>query len=114
MPRQISLIALMIFTANTYAEGDASHGAELFTVCQACHGERAQGKEWVGAPKLSGQHDWYLVTQLFNFRDGLRGTHADDQNGRVMAPMAANLDDQDVADVVAYILTLNPNPASED
>ena len=50
--------------------------------------------------------DWYLVTQLKNFKQGIRGSHPKDLYGRQMASMAAILaDDQATDDLVAYIDT---------
>ena len=51
--------------------------------------------------------DWYLITQLKNFRQGIRGAHPQDLYGRQMAAMAAILaDDHATEDLVAYIDTL--------
>ena len=51
--------------------------------------------------------DWYLVTQLKNFKQGIRGAHPNDLYGPQMASMAAMLgDDQAINDLVAYINTL--------
>jgi cytochrome c oxidase subunit 2 len=45
--------------------------------------------------------------QLMYFRDGIRGTHAEDTSGQQMAAIAKILtDDQMIADVVAYISEL--------
>jgi cytochrome c553 len=87
--------------------GDAAHGKELYSACAACHGAAAQGNQALHAPALAGRTDWYLVTQLHNYRGGMRGTNADDSNGQQMRAMAATLtDDAAVNDVVAYINTL--------
>lgn len=97
------------------ADGDIENGAEVFEdVCAMCHGEQAQGGEDFEAPKLAGQHDWYLILQLENFRSGIRGSHEDDENGQLMRPMALALEEKDVADVVAYIMTLDQNFTEED
>lgn len=95
--------------ADEPAAGDPDKGKQVFEVCVVCHGEQAEGNEDIGAPKLAGQHAWYLITQLENFRAGIRGTHEDDDNGQVMQPMAVPLSDEDIANVVAYIGTLDPN-----
>ena len=51
--------------------------------------------------------DWYMVTQLKNFRKGVRGAHAKDPYGPQMISMAAILtDDKSINDVVGYINTL--------
>jgi cytochrome c oxidase subunit II len=60
----------------------------------------------MNAPRLKGMSDWYLVTQLKNFKQGIRGTHSKDMYGPQMAALAAILvDDRATADLVAYIGT---------
>ena len=79
----------------------------MYAACAACHGDAAQGNEALGAPALAGQNDWYLVTQLKNFKAGYRGSHADDKFGAQMVPMAGALADQTaIENVVSYINTL--------
>jgi len=87
---------------------DANAGKAVYTtVCTTCHGERAEGNEALGAPQLASLPDWYIHRQLQYFKDGLRGTHADDERGRTMAPYAKKLvDNQAIADVAAYIESL--------
>ena len=88
--------------------GDAARGATLYAPCAACHGVAGRGNETLAAPALAGQSDWYLVTQLHNYRDGRRGTHKDDVHGATMRPLAATLvDDAAIVDVVAYINSLH-------
>jgi cytochrome c553 len=87
--------------------GDAGHGKELYSTCAACHGAAAQGNQALHAPMLAGRTDWYLATQLRNYRAGLRGTNLADSRGQQMRAMASTLTDDDaVNDVVAYINTL--------
>ena len=108
-------LVLLLVALTSLAEGNPEQGAEVFDdICTICHGEQAQGGEDFEAPKLSGQHDWYLTLQLNNFRAGIRGTHEDDENGLIMRPMALTLSDKNIADVVAYIVTLDPNFVDED
>ena len=48
--------------------------------------------------------DWYMATQLKNFRDGVRGAHAQDIYGAQMALIAGMLaDDAAIGDILAYI-----------
>ena len=85
-------------------KGDAKKGEQRFVTCGACHGAAGQGIEATNAPRLKGMSDWYMVTQLKNFRDGVRGAHAQDMHGAQMALMAAMLrDDQAINDLVVYI-----------
>ncbi len=89
-------------------------GAEVFDLCSGCHGDQAEGSEDLGAPKLAGQHGWYLSRQLNNFRAEIRGAHDDDEYGSIMQPMVADLEDQEIKDVVVYIGTLDANFVPED
>ena len=50
--------------------GDAVKGGKTFEVCSACHGRQGQGNEAQKAPKLAGQHAWYLAKQISNFKGG--------------------------------------------
>ena len=56
--------------------------------------------------------DWYLKRQLGNFQLGIRGGHRQDYYGWQMAVMADSLaDERAIDDIVAYINTLEPEPA---
>lgn len=84
--------------------GDADKGRRLYQSCIACHGDSAQGKEAVNAPALAGQNDWYLLTQLKNFKAGYRGSHPDDRFGAQMKAMAQVIPDEEaMIDLVSYI-----------
>jgi cytochrome c553 len=93
--------------------GDVAHGAALYEACASCHGAAGEGSESTGAPALAGQNDWYLVTQIENYRDGRRGTRSDDVRGTEMRPFVAALDDVAIADIVAYVNSLHSHPALE-
>lgn len=88
-------------------DGDTNRGRQAYQTCAACHGADGMGNETSGAPQLAGQNDWYMVTQLRNFKAGYRGAHPDDRFGSQMVPMARMLaDDKAIIDVVSYINTL--------
>jgi cytochrome c oxidase subunit 2 len=88
--------------------GDVAAGKSAYGVCAACHGVAAEGNEQLGAPRLAGQSDWYLVRQINNFNKGLRGYDPNDTYGNQMKPMAATLtSEKAIDDVVAYIDTLD-------
>ncbi len=87
--------------------GDPLRGERHYTSCGACHGSAAQGNYALQAPRLAGQQDWYLKRQLENFRQGIRGTHEDDNYGHQMVLMARSLqNEQSVDDLLAYLDTL--------
>jgi len=88
-------------------EGDVAAGKAAYQVCAACHGPEAGGMEQMGGPGLAGQNDWYLVRQIKNYQQGLRGYDPKDIFGNQMKPMASTLtSEQAINDVVAYINTL--------
>ena len=79
----------------------------LYATCAACHGASGAGIQATNAPRLKGMSDWYMVTQLNNFKHGIRGTDRKDIYGPQMANIAAMLaDDRATTDLVAYINTL--------
>ena len=88
--------------------GNPDDGRRLYvTTCAACHGPDGRGVQAMNAPRLRGMSDWYLVTQLKNFKHGVRGTHAQDLYGPQMALMSATLgDNQAINDLVAYVNSL--------
>jgi cytochrome c oxidase subunit 2 len=90
--------------------GNVNRGRSLYTTCAACHGREGQGIWALNAPRLADMSDWYLVRQLQNFQQRIRGAHGQDFYGWQMATMADSLaDDRAINDIVAYINTLNPD-----
>jgi cytochrome c oxidase subunit 2 len=88
--------------------GDAAKGAGLYATCMACHQADGSGMEALGAPPLTTTQDWYLVSQLRKFKEGIRGVSPDDVSGATMRPFALMLsDEQAMKDVVAHIRTLS-------
>ena len=93
------------------AAGSANleNGRQLYSAtCVVCHGDRAQGNPALNSPRLAGQESWYVERQLKNFISGARGTDPSDVFGMQMRPMAMTLrSDQDIADVAAWLSSLN-------
>ncbi len=88
------------------AQGDPAAGKALYAPCAACHGADARGNKELNAPDLTLQGDWYIVRQLKNFKEGIRGG-PNDPFGSQMAPMAKVLpDEKAMKDVAAYIASL--------
>lgn len=87
--------------------GDVRRGERLYSTCAACHGADGEGIWTTRAPRLAGASDWYLVTQLKNFKSRVRGAHDSDIYGSQMGLLADMLsDEQAINDVIAYINTL--------
>ena len=86
--------------------GDVENGKDLYETCGKCHGKQAQGRWSVSAPRIAGMSDWYLTTQLKNFRNGVRGNHPKDVLGHQMGLMVPGLSDEKINDLVTFINTL--------
>jgi len=89
-------------------KGDVIKGKRLYKNCSYCHGDDAQGNYAMNAPKLAGQHAWYLKRQIGSYQQGIRGNHSADLYGKQMILMSKILhDEQAVDDVVSYINSLS-------
>jgi cytochrome c oxidase subunit 2 len=89
--------------------GNAKRGRSLYTTCGNCHGMNGEGVWALNAPRLADMSDWYMVRQLQNFQQRIRGAHSQDFYGWQMATMADSLaDDRAINDIVAYVNTLEP------
>jgi cytochrome c oxidase subunit 2 len=102
-------IATMPDTAATpTVTGDVANGYEIYDRnCAACHLDNGDGTWYTDAPKLAGMSDWYFVTQISNFRAGIRGLHPSDDYGEQMVGMATAMSGlEEIEDVAAYINTL--------
>ncbi|MCE9687330.1 c-type cytochrome [Shewanella sp. AS16] len=91
--------------------GDLALGKQVYQVCGACHGSEGEGNDNLSAPKLAGQHAWYLKRQLGYFKNKVRGATEKDPYGQQMAAIAATLTEANIQDVSAYIASL-PAPAN--
>lgn len=82
-------------------ESDAGAGEKLYRRnCRACHGATAKGAS--SYPRLVGHPADYLIDKLERYRAGEKFG----PNTPLMAQRVKDLDDQDFADVTAYILSL--------
>jgi cbb3-type cytochrome c oxidase subunit III len=97
------------------AHASAQDGKRLFQErCMECHRYNASGEMTFGSPPLIGRQSWYLAEQLQKFKSGKRGAMKNDVNGAKMVQITNFFveDEQMLRDVVAYIMTLNPDPAA--
>jgi len=93
--------------AASTVKGDVAAGKTAYGICASCHGANGEGNKALNAPAIAGQHDWYIVRQLQNFKKKIRGSDAGDTYGQQMSPMAMILaDDAAINNVAAYISTL--------
>jgi len=90
------LFALVV--SSPLLAGDIEAGKAKSAVCAACHGPAGISPADIW-PNLAGQKEAYLAKQIKAFRDGER-------TDPTMAPMVANLTDEDIADLAAYYSSL--------
>jgi cytochrome c553 len=94
----LSILVFSLFTTPVFAQ-DAAKGKEIFAVCIQCHGEKGDGNPEKKAPRIAGQHEFYLIKQITEIKSGVR-------KNPDMQPYAAKLSEKDIKDVAAYIITL--------
>jgi cytochrome c553 len=70
--------------------------------CTTCHGDTLQGLGNV--PRLAGRHPAYVARQLYMFKDGRRNGG----DAQLMKKPVAQLTDDDIISVVAYLASLEP------
>lgn len=88
-------------------DGNASMGAGYYAVCSGCHGAQGEGNKGMGAPPLVGQSDWYLLSSIQKYKNGVRGSGAGDPYGAAMQAMVGTLPDEAaIVDLIAHIETL--------
>ena len=96
-----------IFTSPAWAEGDPVRGENLAQTCNGCHageGYRNPGPVY-NIPKIGGQHAEYIVSALKAYRSGER-SHG------TMRAQAANLSDQNMADIAAFYASMSGHKRS--
>ena len=85
-------------------EGDVVNGQKQFTSkCGACHGGQGWGNEALFTPRLTVIGDWYLVRQVANFQESMRGVHDDSKYGKQMAMMAKTVSMDELNDIAAFL-----------
>lgn len=85
-------------------EGEIANGQELYSSrCGACHGGKGWGIEALHTPNLSSIGDRYLVRQVQNFQNGLRGVKKDALHGKQMAMIAKAVTEEELMDIAAFL-----------
>lgn len=113
----IGIVALVLLTTVPAAEaqllqalslaGDVERGEGLAYTCTGCHGvdNAVNAYPTYHVPKLGGQNADYLEIALQGYREGSRAHPT-------MHAQAAQLSNQDIADLAAYFATLEGEPAT--
>ena len=98
MKKIIFSLFIALSSVSAAQAADANAGKEKSGACSACHGvSGVSGSPMF--PNLAGQNDAYVIKQLKDFKSGARVDP-------MMSPMAANLSDEDMADIAAHFASL--------
>ncbi len=98
MKKIIFSLFIALGSISAVQAADVNAGKEKAGACSACHGPTGVSASPM-FPNLAGQNDAYVIKQLKDFKSGARAN-------AMMAPMAANLSDADMADIAAYFASL--------
>lgn len=96
-PGAVHDAALAIAGQKIFADGNEDSGVPA---CAGCHQPKGEGD--ARFPRLAGQHQDYLISQMKSFASGER---ANDQ-GRVMRAVAKRMTEQEMKSVAEYIAGL--------
>ncbi len=119
----LTVVATVLVSGMATAEAagsgaNAANGQTIFTqgkgdatACVTCHGDKAQGNDAMGAPRLAGIGYGYVVKQLTDLAQDKRTPAG---VGAVMPGFAKALSEQDRRDVAAYLASLNGAPELSD
>ncbi len=98
MKKIIFSLFVALSSVTSVQAADANAGKEKSGACSACHGPTGVSASPM-FPNIAGQNDAYIIKQLKDFKSGSR-------TDAMMAPMAANLTDADMADLAAHFSSL--------
>lgn len=86
--------------ATSVPAGDVEAGKGRYAACASCHGQAGQGMGIF--PKVAGQSAEYIADRLKQYRAGEQVG----PNTALMMPQAMSLSDESIADLAAYISSL--------
>ncbi|PIK16005.1 cytochrome c [Halobacteriovorax sp. JY17] len=96
----LAVVALFALVSTQTFAADAARGQTLYKTCIQCHGANGEGNEAMKAPRIAGQHDWYIISSIKQFKAGI------ERKNPTMLPFIKKLSDADIEDLAAFISTL--------
>ena len=93
----VGACTLLGFAVAAQAAGDAQAGKAKAGACAGCHGANGEGVK--PNPALAGKSEGEMVQALMDYKSGKRPNP-------IMKTFAAQLSDQDMANVAAYYASL--------
>jgi cytochrome c553 len=102
----VAVVVPALHVGAVAAPDPVAQGRDKFVQCAACHGADGRSTVIPQYPKIGGQSGPYVINALKAYRDGRRqGTYA-----AIMAAVAKPLSDDDIANLAAYIESLDTVP----
>src|ERR1700733_5926577 len=99
----VAVVVAALHHGAVAAPDPVAQGRDKFVQCAACHGADGRSTVIPQYPKIGGQSGPYVINALKAYRDGRRqGTYA-----AIMAAVAKPLSDDDIANLAAYIESLD-------
>lgn len=95
-----TLAFVLLFSSFNTFSADATRGEKLYKACIQCHGADGMGNVDEAAPKIAGQHDWYIVSSIQQFKAGV------ERKNPKMLPYIQGLSSADIEDLAAYISSM--------
>ncbi|MBT6326693.1 MAG: cytochrome c [Bdellovibrionales bacterium] len=96
----LSVLLGLLISSVSFAEVDA---AKLFKKkCVSCHGKQGEGKKSQKAPRIGGQYEWYIESQINDIKSKKR------TNGstKKMVTFVKKLKDEEIKALSKYIAGL--------
>lgn len=92
-------VAAAIIVISATVEG-SPRGQELYESCIQCHGTKGEGNRDKDAPRIGGQHAWYIKSSIEKFQKKERSNPP-------MRPFIERLSPSDIDELAAYVSSLN-------
>ncbi len=99
-------LAACLAAGSASAQAAGPYAERYAATCAACHGPQGTSTQAL-TPSLGGQPSFYVVTQLFLFREGRRNDHP---LAPAMTALAKGMSNDDLRGYADFIATLPPPP----
>ncbi len=110
---RLPFAVLLLVSGVAVADDELPIPADEYVYCTVCHGVQLMGNPITKSPRLSGMESWYVENQLRAFKKGWRGEHENDVIGVDMRQTVANLTEEQIKDVAAFVAATRSAPPAE-
>ncbi|MCP3687642.1 MAG: c-type cytochrome [Gammaproteobacteria bacterium] len=99
--KSLTRISLAVFTALCIQNPVLADGASLYVEksCIACHGENGNNPVMDAYPRIGGQSEVYMLTQMQDIKSGARNN----DHTLAMKNIMGNVSDADIATIASWL-----------